>query len=800
MKRIIKKTAVLGSGIMGSRIACHFANIGLDVLLLDIVPGKLTPEEEAKGTDPDSKEFRNRIVNDSLQTAIKSNPSPLYHKKFADRITTGNFEDDLEKIATCDWIIEAVIENLEIKINLFERVEKYRRKGSLITSNTSGIPIHLMAKGRSDDFRSHFCGTHFFNPPRYLKLLEIIPTEDTSQEVLEFLTHYGKVFLGKSTVLCKDTPAFISNRIGIYAILKAVQSMEKLRLGVDDIDRLTGTVIGRPKSATFRTSDIVGLDTLIKVANNLYESLPDDEQREMFKLPPLIYELEKKNWLGEKTKQGFYKKTKDKQGNTEILTLDLNTFEYKPKKKVKFASIGAAKGTDDLKEKFSILFAGKDNAAEFYKDSFYGLFQYITFRIPEITNDLYKIDQGVCAGFGWEMGPFETWDALGVRKVLKEMETRGYTPDKWVYTMLEDGQESFYTIQDGIKHYYDIPSRSMKAIPGFESFIILDTIRENQVVWSNSGSSIFDLGDGILNLEFQSKMNTMGGEVLEGINKAIDMAEQDYAGLVIGNQGQNFTVGANLGVLFMYAIEQDYEEIEVIVNHFQQTIMRARYSNVPVVVAPHTLSLGGGCELSLHADIVQAAAETYIGLPEVGVGLLPAGGGTKELTKRISDAYEEGDIEMNALQNVFMNIGMGKVATSAFEAIDMRILTPKDRITINSDQLIADAKQSALKLAEAGYSMPNPNQKIRVLGRSGIALVLAGVNGMLMGNYITEHDAKIAKKIAYVMCGGDLSYTSEVSEQYLLDLEREAFVSLCGERKTLERIEAILKGQKPLRN
>ena len=800
MKRTIKKAAVLGSGIMGSRIACHFANIGLEVLLLDIVPKELTAGEKEKGLDQNSPEFRNRIVNQSLQTAIKSNPSPLYHKKFADRIKTGNFEDDLKKITSCDWVIEAVVEDLGIKKNLFEQVEKYRQTGSLITSNTSGIPIHLMTDGRTDDFKSHFCGTHFFNPPRYLKLLEIIPTEYTKKEVVEFFQDYGKLFLGKTTVLCKDTPAFISNRIGIYAILKAVESMQKQGLGIDEVDRLTGTAIGRPKSATFRTSDIVGLDTLIKVANNLYESLENDEQREMFKLPEIIYELEKKNWLGEKTKQGFYKKTKDKKGKTEILTLDLKTFEYKPKKKVKFASIGASKAIDDLKQKFKILFSGKDKATQFYKDSFYGLFQYITYRIPEITDDLYKIDEGIKAGFGWQMGPFETWDALGIVNTLKGMEEAGYHPAKWVYRMLENGHSSFYTVKDGVKQYYDIPSESMKIIPGMESFIILDNIRDKNLVWSNAGCSILDLGDGILNVEFQSKMNTMGGEVLEGIHKGIDIAEQDYRGLVIGNQGQNFTVGANLGVLFMYAIEQEYDEIDIIVNHFQQTTMRARYSSIPVVVAPHTLTLGGGCELALHADIVQAAAETYIGLPEVGVGILPAGGGTKELTKRISDAYQVGDVEMNDLQNIFMNIGMGKIATSAYEAMDMKILTDKDGITVNSDRLIADARQSALKLADAGYSMPNPDQKIRVQGKSGIALVLAGVNGMLSGNYITEHDAKIAKKIANVMCGGDLSYPAEVTEQYLLDLEREAFLSLCGERKTLERIQAILQGQKPLRN
>lgn len=800
MKRIIKKAAVLGSGIMGSRIACHFANIGLEVTLLDIIPHKPSQEEEAKGIDIRSLEFRNRIVNTSLETAIRSNPAPLYHKHFRSRISTGNFEDDLERISDCDWIIEAVIEDLEIKKGLFEKVERYRKPGTLISSNTSGIPITLMTEGRSDDFKSHFCGTHFFNPPRYLKLLEIIPSEHTMPEVIEFFMDYGRKMLGKTAVLCKDTPAFISNRIGIYSILKAVESMKKLGLGIDEIDALTGTTIGRPKSATFRTSDIVGLDTLIKVANNLYKSLENDEQRGMFKLPDLIYDLEKRNWLGEKSGQGFYKKTKDAKGKTEILTLDLPSLQYKPKKKVRFSSVGAAKGIDDLRQKFKILFTGKDKATEFYKDSFFGLFQYITYRIPEITDALYKIDEGIRSGFGWQMGPFETWDALGVKDTLSQMEEKGYKPADWVYTMLHNDIQSFYLVRNETKHFYDISSGSMKPVPGLESFIILDNFRASRVIWSNSGASLFDLGDGILNLEFRSKMNTMGGEVIEGINKAIDLAEKEYAGLVIGNQGQNFTVGANLGIVFMYAIEQEYDELEMVTRHFQNTMMRARYSNIPVVVAPHALTLGGGCELSLHADVVQAAAETYIGLPEVGVGIIPSGGGTKELTKRVSDRYQDGDVEMNMLQQVFLNIGMAKVATSAYEAMDMMILTPKDRITVNSDNLIADAKRTALQLAEAGYTMPNPNQKIRVLGKSGIALVLAGISGMLMGNYITEHDAKIARKIANVMCGGDLSYPSEVTEQYLLDLEREAFLSLCGERKTLERIQAILQGQKPLRN
>jgi 3-hydroxyacyl-CoA dehydrogenase len=800
MKRNINKVAVLGSGIMGSRIACHFANIGLDVLLLDIVPKELNSSEKSKGLSLADPVVKNRIVNEALKNAIGSRPAPLYHKKFESRITTGNFDDDLSKIEHYDWVIEVVVENLGIKKQLFDKVEQYRKPATLISSNTSGIPIKLMCEGRSDDFRAHFCGTHFFNPPRYLKLLEIIPGPDTKPEIIDFFMHYGDLFLGKTTVLCKDTPAFIANRIGIFSILKVVQTMQKLDLGIDEIDKLTGPVIGRPKSATFRTSDVVGLDTLVKVANNLYEGLREDEQREMFQLPGIIGELEKRNWLGDKTNQGFYKKTKDEKGNTEILTLDLTTLEYKPKQRVKFASLELTKPIERIKERFKVLLAGKDKAGEFYRDSFFGIFQYISNRIPEVADELYKIDDAVCAGFGWEVGPFDTWDQVGIGKSLEKMEAAGYKPNQWVYDMVSAGNESFYKVEGGIRKYYDIRSKSYLEIPGRQQFIILDNLRSTREVWKNAGSTIFDLGDGILNLEFRTKMNTMGSEVIEGLNKVFDLGEKEYRGVVIGNQGTNFTVGANLGMVFMYAIEQEYEELDFLIKTFQNTIMRARYSSVPVVVAPHAMSLGGGCELTLHADRVQAAAETYIGLVEVGVGLIPGGGGTKEMTLRVSERSEEGDVEYNALQSAFMNIATAKVATSAEEARDMNILRPQDRITINPGRQLADAKLVAIDLAEAGYTKPVQKKNIKVQGRGGMALFYTGISGMKMGGYITDHDVLIAKKIANVMCGGDLTSPAEVSEQYLLDLEREAFLSLCGERKTLERIEAILNGKKPLRN
>jgi len=800
MNRSIKKVAILGSGIMGSRIACHFANIGVEALLLDIVPRELNELETKKGLSLEDKVVRNRIVNEAFQSTLKSKPASLYNAKFASRISLGNFDDDMKDIAGCDWIIEVVVENLDIKKIVFEQVEKYRTPGTIISSNTSGIPIHLMLDGRSDDFKKHFCGTHFFNPPRYLQLLEIIPTPETDPELIDFLMHYGDRYLGKTTVLCKDTPAFIANRVGIYAILKVVETMQKLGLNIDEIDKLTGPVLGRPKSATFRTSDVVGLDTLVKVANNLYEGLVDDEARETFKLPDTMNTLLENNWLGDKTKQGFYKKTKDEKGKTQILTLDLETFEYKPKQKVKFATLELTKAIDNVKDRYKVLLGGKDKAGEFYREAFYGLFQYVSNRIPEIADELYKIDDAVCAGFGWEVGPFETWDQVDITETVAKMEEAGYKPNQWVYDMLEAGITSFYSVKDGVRQYYDIESKSYKSVPGAEAFIILDNLRENNVVWSNAGATIFDLGDEVLGIEFHTKMNTLGGEVIEGIDKAIAMAEESYRGLVIGNQGAQFSAGANLAMLFMLAIEQEYDDINFMIKHFQDSMMRVRYSSIPVVVAPHGLSLGGGCEMTMHADRVQAAAETYIGLVEVGVGLIPAGGGTKEFTKRISDNYAAGDVELNDLQSAFMNIATAKVATSAYEAFDMNILRRGDGVSVSKNRQIADAKAAVLEMADEGYVQPVQATNIRVQGKAGLALVSAGVTGMKMGNYISDHDLLIANKIAWIMCGGDLSYTQEVSEQYLLDLEREAFLSLLGEAKTLERIQAILNGQKPLRN
>ncbi|HEX7414050.1 MAG TPA: 3-hydroxyacyl-CoA dehydrogenase NAD-binding domain-containing protein, partial [Bacteroidia bacterium] len=569
MKRIIQKVAVLGSGVMGSRIACHFANIGCEVLLLDIVPKEPNDAEKAKGLTLESKAVRNRIVNNDFQFTLKSNPSPIYKKEFAARITTGNFDDDMQKISTCDWVIEVVIENLDIKKKVFENVEKFRKPGTLISSNTSGIPIHLMAEGRSEDFKAHFCGTHFFNPPRYLKLLEIIPTPHTKKDVVDFLMEYGENNLGKTTVLCKDTPAFIANRVGVFGIMALLHLVEKMGLTVEEVDKLTGPVLGRPKSATFRTGDVVGLDTLVHVANGLVQNCPKDEAKDLFVLPAYLKKMVENKWLGDKTGQGFYKKVKGADGKSEIQALDLKTLEYKPSQKVKFATLELTKPIDNLKERVKVLVAGKDKAGEFYRATFAGLFQYVSNRIPEIADELYKIDDALKAGFGWDLGPFEYWDAIGVQGFIATMESLNHKPAAWVNDMLKAGNTSFYKIEGGVKKYYDIPTKTYKTIPGTEKLIVLDNIRSSKTVWKNSGVSVIDLGDGILNVEFHTKMNTIGGEVLAGINKAIDIAEKDYKGLIISNEGANFSAGANVGMIFMMAAEQDYDELNMAVKMFQ---------------------------------------------------------------------------------------------------------------------------------------------------------------------------------------------------------------------------------------
>jgi len=801
MKRTIKKVAVIGSGVMGSRIACHFANTGVQALLLDIVPRELREDETKKGLTLNDKVVRNRIVNEALAAAVKSNPSPIYSKAFLSRITTGNLEDDIAQVATCDWIIEVVSENPAIKKVVFDQLEKARKPGTLITSNTSGIPLHMLAQGRNEDFQKNFCGTHFFNPPRYLKLLEIIPTPKTDPEVVDFLMHYGDLHLGKTTVLCKDTPAFIANRVGVYGIMALFHLVEKMGLTVEEVDKLTGPVLGRPKSATFRTCDVVGLDTLVNVANGLKANVPNDEAKALFELPKYVAKMAESKWLGDKTGQGFYKKVKNKDGKSEIQALDLNTLEYKPSQKVKFATLEAAKMVDSLTDRMKLLVGGKDKAGDFYRSSFVGLFAYVSNRVPEISDEVYRIDDALRAGFGWQLGPFEMWDAIGVPAAIKLMEDAGNKPAAWVYDMVKKGCTSFYKIENGARKYYDIPAGAYKTIPGTEAFLILDNFRQNKTVWKNSGVTVTDIGDGIINAEFHTKMNSIGGEVIQGVNKAIEIAEKDFRGLVISNEGDNFSAGANVALIFSMALEQDWEELDMAIRTFQNTNMRIRYSSIPVVVAPHNMALGGGCEMSMHADKVQLHAETYMGLVEFGVGLIPGGGGTKEMAVRLSDSFVEGEVELPILREKFLTIGMAKVSTSAYEAFDLGYMRKGiDEVTVNRARLLTDAKASVIRIAEEGYTQPIKRNDIKVLGKTGLGMVYVGADVMLQGHYMSEHDKKISLKLGYVICGGDLSAPTLVSEQYLLDLEREAFMSLCGEKKTLERIQSILTGGKILRN
>jgi len=803
MKRIIKKVAVLGSGVMGSRIACHFAGVGVQVLLLDMAT---PPASEGQPQKPAEK---NKIVNDALAAAIKSNPSPVYHKDVIKKITTGNFDDNMKDIATCDWIIEVVVERLDIKKNIFEKVEQFRKPGTLITSNTSGIPIHLMNEGRSDDFKKHFCGTHFFNPPRYLRLLEIIPTPDTDPAVIDFLMHYGDVLLGKTTVLCKDTPAFIANRIGVYSILSIFKLVDTLGLSIDEVDALTGPIIGRPKSATFRTADVVGIDTLVKVAKGVYDNCPTDEARDIFIIPVWLQKIIDNNWLGDKTGQGFFKKIKlpvtqgspeERKSDKEIQVLDLQKLEYVPRIKPKFASVEAAKQVDDLAERMKMLAGGQDKAGEFFRLFHYGLFSYISHRIPEISDELYRVDDAMMAGFGWEIGAFESWDALGVERTVKAMKEAGYKVAPWVEEMLSAGNKSFYKIEAGKKLSYDPASKTYKPLPGSDAFIIMSNYQD-KTVWKNNSCRLYDLGDDVLGLQWFTKMGTIGGDVLSGIQTAIDKAEKNYKGLVIANEGANFSAGANVGMIFMLAIEQEYDELDMAIRLFQNTMMRARYSSIPVVTAPHGLALGGACELSLHSDKCCPAAETYTGLVELGVGLIPGGGGTKEYVVRAADEMHEDEPETITLKNRFLTIATAKVATSAHEAFGTGVYRKGlDEIVINQGRRIYEAKKSVIELYDSGYTTPVPRKDIKVLGQSALGALYAGINGMWRANYATDHDVVVAKKLAYVMCGGDLSEPSFVSEQYLLDLEREAFLSLCGEKKTLERIQAVLKTGKPVRN
>jgi 3-hydroxyacyl-CoA dehydrogenase len=793
--RAIKKVVVLGAGVMGAGIALHFAGVGCEVLLLDMVPNDLKEEEKS------NPKARNKIVTDLFNFALKSKPSPVYTKAVASRVTLGNFDDDMPKIKDYDWVIEVVVERLDIKKIIYEKVDKFRKQGTLVTSNTSGIPIHLMAEGRSEDFRKHFAGTHFFNPPRYLRLLEIIPTAETSQDTIDFLMTYGDKVLGKETVLCKDTPAFIANRVGVYTMAKIFQLATELGLKIEEVDKLTGPVIGRPKTGTFKLSDLVGNDTGTKVMMGIKDSCPDDEQAGAFDVPAYVQFLLDNKFFGNKTKKGYYEKTKGADGKTVINALRLDTLTYEPVTKVKFASLEAANAKEKTADKIRTMVKGTDKGAELVKRSLGGLFAYVSNRVPEISDNLYSVDDALRAGFAWDLGPFEYWDIVGLKKGIELAQAEGLEIGGWVQELAMSEDATFYKSEGGVRKYYNQATKSYEVIPGTESFIFLDNYRDKKPVFKNTGGILHDIGDGVLCLEFTSKMNSLGGDVLDAINKSIDIAEKGYNGLVIGNEAPNFSVGANLMMIFMMAMEQEYDELDFAIRAFQRTTMRARYSSIPVIAGPHGMTLGGGCELTMHCDKALASAETYIGLVEVGVGLVPGGGGIKELALRLSDSFTSGDVQIPKLQDAFLNIAMAKVATSAQEAFDMGFFRKgTDEIVMNSKRVIAAAKAEVLSMVEKGYVQPALRKDIEVLGRTGLGSLTVGVESFKMGGYISAHDAKIASKIAYAICGGDLSSPTKVDEQYLLDLEREAFLSLCGEKKTLERIQSMLTTGKPLRN
>ena len=801
MKNIkIKKVAVVGSGIMGSRIACHLVNVGMDVLLLDISPAELNEKERKLNKKISDKDVKNRIVNESLLNTLKAKPSSLFLKSDYDKIKTGNLDDDISKISSVDWIIEAVVEKLSIKKTVYDLIEKHRNKNTIISTNTSGIPISQISEKRTSNFKEMFLGTHFFNPPRYLRLLEIIPGKDTKKQIIDFFIEFGSVVLGKETVLCKDTPAFIANRLGIYSLMSTIHSVEKNNLSVSDVDFLTGTLIGRPKSATFRTMDVVGLDTAVNVSKNLLKDLKNDESVSMFELPTSVKSLYINKQWGDKTGRGFYKKEIKEKGKRVFYEIDLKTLKYKDTEKTKDESLLEIKKSEQLEVRIKKLINLKNKYGDFYRSTFYDTFRYCSLRIPEVSDEIYKIDNAICSGFGWKKGPFETWDIIGVEGAYKEMIDMNLKPAEWVKEMLSNNIKSFYRFKNNKKEYYNISQKKYCHVPGQEEVIQLDAFKENDIVWTNKDVSLYDIKDGILNLEFHTKMNSIGEGVLMGINKAIDTCEKEFKGLIISNEADYFSAGADLGTLFMLAGNRDFKKIEESIRVFQNTMMRVRHSSVPVVVATSGITLGGGCELSLHADSIQAHSETYMGLVELGAGLIPAGGGTKELVMRTASQYGKGDPEFNKLMESFMNIASAKVSTSAKEALEMGYITKKDKQTTNRKNLLKDAKNTVLNILSYGYIKPTINKKIKVHGRSALAMFNAGVETMKQGKYISDYDQKLAQKLAYIMCGGDLTQECLVDEQYLLDLEREAFVSLCGEQKTLERMHSILFKRKPLRN
>ena len=800
MKYRLKKVAVLGSGVMGSGIACHLANIGLEVLMLDIIPRDL------KGDKLKDPTLRNSIVNSALQNSIRSKPAPLYHKSFASRISTGNFEDDFEKISDADWIIEVVVERLDIKQQIFEKVDNNRKNNSLVTSNTSSIPMHLLSKGRSDNFKAHFCGTHFFNPPRYLRLLEVIPTSDTLESVINFFMEFGKVNLGKETVLCKDTPAFIGNRIGVMSATEMTILTKKYSFTVEEVDVLTGSLIGRPPTATFRLQDLVGLDTGDNVSRFVMDNVENDTYiNKIKKLPEskfMRFLLDNK-FLGNKSGKGFYEKTKkkDANGKTIINVLNLETLEYKPAVKPRLEIVKTAKGMELLDKRLQFLVDGESKEHQFFKDYFGALFAYSAARIPEISDQYFPLDDAMRTGYVWEYGPFEYWDLIGFEKGVALVEALGESLPKWVHDLKASGAQSFYKYENGKKHYFNIQTKKFEVLPGKDAFIILDSYRAQKSIIKNSECTVHDIGDGVLCLEFTSKSNSIGEGIGRGIDEAIRLAEEgDWKGIVIGNNAKQFSVGANLMNVGMMAMQKQFDPLDKMVNDFQQINMRIRTSKIPVVVATQGYVFGGGCEIAMHCDAGVYAAESYIGLVEVGVGLLPGGGGTKEFAVRASDDFFEGDVQSPTLVNYFKTIATAAVSTSAYQAFDLNYLKEgRDIVSVNTPMNIGKAKDKVLLLAK-NYIAPSVREDIEVLGRGGMSVLYSAINEFRLGEYMSDYDVEIARKIAYVICGGDLTSSQKVSEQYLLDIERENFMSLLGNQKTLDRIQYLLMNNKPLRN
>jgi 3-hydroxyacyl-CoA dehydrogenase len=803
MKQTIERVAVLGSGVMGSRIAAHFANAGIASYLLDIVPKELKPEEKEKGLTLQSPEARNRIAREGLEEAKKSKPAAFFSPELSELVTIGNFDDHKEWITKADWIIEVVVERLDIKQQVLQMVDQLRKPGSLVTSNTSGIPISALAEGRSDDFRKHFCGTHFFNPPRYMKLLEIIPTGETLSEVVEFLARFGERVLGKGIVYCKDTPNFIANRIGVFSMLYTIKVMVDDGYTIEEVDQITGPATGKPKSATFRTADIVGLDTIVHVARNLYEAVPNDEMRGTFVILPFIETLVKNKWLGDKTKQGFYKKTKGDNGEKAILMLDYHSMEYRPRQKAQFQSLDMGKNIENVPERIRMLAYSQDRAGKFIWKTLSAILLYSAQRVPEITDDIIHIDNAMKWGFNWELGPFETWDAIGVEESVKKIREEGKTIPPIVEKLLSSGKKSFYHSENGVRSFFDWRSGEYKAEKDMPGIIVLPSLKDRKKeIRKNSGASLIDLGDGVACLEFHSKMNAIGEDILQMTQIAIAETEKNFEGLVIGNQGTNFSVGANLLLILMQAQDENWDELDLVVRAFQKATMSLRYSSKPVVAAPFGMTLGGGCEFSLGADRIHSSAELYVGLVEVGVGVIPAGGGTKETLVRTIEGIptnSEADL-FPFVKRAFETIGLAKVSTSAMDAKSIGYMRSTDSYSMNKDRLIGDAKQVVLGMVTSGYSAPKMRTNIPVLGEPGLANLTVGIHLMKEAGYISEYDAHIGRKLAYILCGGDLTAKSFVSEQYLLDLEREAFLSLLGEKKTQDRIKYMLEKGKPLRN